>query len=174
MSATRIDITIGEAGKAAAQALGGELIITIEHGDVRYEGTAAQLQVEGFIPADLEWPRGRIDRHWCANGFRYWLRRARPAGHKGPSRSWIEGDNWRLTVQPEGNAIARVQALRLKALSDQLAQEIHCQSLEGQLERREQWDRICRANEDKVFQAFKSTFLPERKKPGRPPKSKAV
>lgn len=151
-----------------------ELIIDVRRDDwVQYEGTAAQLIAEGLIPADFEWPRAAADKRWEANGFDYWLRRTRPEGLKGPMRTWLEMDNWFIRVEVTGRDYHWRTRQALKRQAEELAAAYHRHTAAGSAEWNANWKRYWATVEDKKFQAFKSTFLPERKKPGRKPKAQA-
>lgn len=151
-----------------------ELIIDVnaEYGWVQYEGTRAQLETEGLIPEGFKWPRAAADQHWDTNGFDYWLRRTRPDGHKGPMSSWLEMDNWFVRVKVTGRDQAWLNRRSLERKADALRAEFHCQTATGRREWDANWNRYWIARQDGAFQAFKSTFIPERKKPGRKPKAR--
>ena len=152
-----------------------ELIIDARRDDwVRYEGTAAQLIAEGVIPEGLEWPRATAHDRWEANGFEYWLRRARPQGHKGPMRSWLEMDNWVIQINVSGRDHQWHTRQRLKRQSEELAAAYHHESAAGQREFSTNFNLYLKARDDKAFQTFKSTYILERKKPGRKPNAAAV
>lgn len=57
-----------------------------------YEGTRAQLEAEGVIPAGTEWPQHRNTAQWEDGRVRWSLSRTRPNGMKGPMRLWTTGD----------------------------------------------------------------------------------
>lgn len=137
----------------------------------QFIGSRAQLEAEGLIPEAFEWPRGQADQRWQANGYDYWLRRERPEGHKGPMRSWLELDNWFLRVGVIGRDYTWRTRRRLERKTEELRAEYHRHTLAGQLEWTANWHRYWQAREDRAFQAFKSTVLPARKKPGRKPKN---
>jgi hypothetical protein len=161
---------------ASATALGArELIITLFPDDyVQYEGTAAQLVAEGLIPEDFEWPRAAADRRWEANGFDCWLRRTRPAGHKGPMRSWLEMDNWFIRVAVTGRDGQWVTRRRLERKVEELrAMERRCTAA-GSAEWRANWERYLAAGSDKKFQSFKAMIpglIPPKR--GRKPEATA-
>lgn len=136
-----------------------------------YEGTRAQLEAEGVIPPGTEWPELAQDQRWEAGRFRYWLRRCRPDGMKGPMKLWTSGDWWCLRCDLlNGPDHATRSILEKKA---ELVAELYRHSAAGQREWNAQWNLYWKAREDKAFQAFKSIFMPERKKPGRKPKAQA-
>jgi hypothetical protein len=130
-----------------------------------YEGSRAQLEGEGVIPVDIQWPEGTQSCEWESGRFRYWLRRTRPDGVKGPMKVWTSGDYWSLRCYLIGGP--DVNASRILELRRALAEELYRQSPAGRAEWNAQWKRYCEAGRDEAFQAFKSTLLPERKKPGR-------
>lgn len=131
------------------------------------EGTRAQLEAEGVIPPGTQWPEGACDHRWTAGRFRYWLRRTRPAGLKGPMRVWTSGDWWALRCSlidgPDQEARKIIEKTR------ELAEELRRQSPAGRLEMRAHWNRYWKAQEDEAFQSFKDKLVPQRKKPGRTP-----
>lgn len=151
-----------------------DLIIDVnpDWGWVQYEGSQAQLEAEGLIPEGFKWPRAAADQHWSANGFDYWLRRTRPAGHKGPMRSWLDMDNWFVRVEVTGRDQSFLARRNLERKADALRIEFHHQTTAGRMERAASSDRYWKASRDEAFQAFKAIFVPERKKPGRKPKGR--
>lgn len=151
-----------------------ELIIDVRpHDRVHYEGTAAQLVAEGLIPEGFEWPRAAADKRWEANGFDYWLRRTRAEGLKCPMRAWLEMDNWFIRVEVTGRDWTWRARRNIEEKAEALRDEIYRQSAAGRREWEVNWSRDRKTQEDKAFQAFKSIFVPERKKPGRKPKAQA-
>ena len=152
-----------------------ELIITIWRGEwVQYEGTRAQLEDEGLIAKDAEWPACATSVRWKAGGFDYWLRRTRPDGLKGPKRTWLVMDNWFIRVEVADRPSDWRERRGIEEKRDALRAEIHSCSPLGRFERSIQWRTLWAARDDKALQAFKSSFVPERKKPGPKPKAQAV
>jgi hypothetical protein len=145
--------------------------VNAQWGWAQYEGTRAQLEGEGLIPGDFDWPHAAADRRWSANGFDYWLRRTRPDGHKGPMRSWLEIDNWFVRVEVTGRDHRHLARLNLERKAEELRAEYHRQTVAGQREWEAKWKRYWKASNDDAFRAFKAIFIPERKKPGRKPKA---
>lgn len=144
-------------GTSQASAAERELRIEIVQDQwAQFEGTAAQLQAEGLIPDGLKWPRANSDEYWEANGFKYWLRRTRPEGHKGPPSSWWVLDNWfiRVTVVGRDYAWGRWQQLQRRA--EQVRADYRRYTDEGAREWNEGWERRNRAANDEAFQAFKA------------------
>jgi hypothetical protein len=129
-----------------------------------YQGSRAQLEAEGVIPPDTKWPEGGASVSWEAGQLEYSLSRTRPEGMKGPQKLWLAGDWWSLRFQLKIRPNQGARAIQKKAA--ELAAELHRQSPEGQRQRSREWA----ACEDKAFQAFKTKFIPQRKKPGRPAK----
>jgi hypothetical protein len=86
--------------------LPGELRIEIDAGpqlrEVRFEGTAAQLEAEGLIPAGFHWPVALRQVECDVGGMTYRLSPIRLRGWKGPMRSWLVLDHWMLHVRREG------------------------------------------------------------------------
>lgn len=134
-----------------------------------YRGSRAQLEAEGIVPAGTEWPEGGRCVKWEQGLLRFSLGRTRPEGMKGPMKVWLEGDYWNLRwerkVQPHWGTVA------IRKKKAELAKEVYRQSYEGQRAHQALWDSYWKAHSDKAFQAFKNTFVPQRKKPGRPAKS---
>ena len=133
-----------------------------------YEGTRAQLEAEGVIPPGTQWPQGKQPLFWNHGGLRYWLRRTRPEGVKGPMSVWTSGDWWFLRCDTPHDI--NCADWRIKQKARELAQEIHAQTPAGRREWNERFSRYWAAHSDAAFQAFKATLLPQRKKPGRPVK----
>jgi hypothetical protein len=135
-----------------------------------WHGTSAQLQAEGLIPADFEWPKRLAHKSWTDDRFEYWLYRERPTGHKGPQSSYWEADNWacrRLLLAHGRDGFAHA---RLHEISVSLQHELWAHTSAA----REQFKRYWAAHEDQSFQAFKAIFVPQPKKRGRPSKAKAT
>lgn len=140
-----------------------------------YTGTAAQLQAEGLIPDSFEWPRAAANKSWEAGGFSYSLRRARPEGHKGPMRSWLDLDNWYLRVSVIGRDWHWHTRRRLERKAEALRAEYHSHTAAGAREWDAAWRRYCQTLEDKRFQAFKSLvpgLVPPKR--GRKPKTETT
>ena len=133
-----------------------------------YEGTRAQLEAEGVIPPGTQWPQGKQPLFWNHGGLRYWLRRTRPEGVKGPMSVWTSGDWWFLRCDTPHDI--NCADWRIKQKARELEQEIHAQTPAGRREWNERFSRYWAAHSDAAFQAFKATLLPQRKKPGRPVK----
>lgn len=151
--------------------IAGDLQITIwPDSCAEYVGTRAQLEAEGLIPDGFEWPNAAADVRWQADGFDYWLRRTRPEGLRGPMRAWMEMDNWFVRVHVTGRDHSWQNHRAIERKRDELLKEIHSQSEAGRREWHENYEAHRRAQEDKAFQQFKSSFVPERRKPGRPSK----
>lgn len=157
-------------GQAAA---GPELRIEICRDEwAEFEGTADQLIAEGLIPEGFEWPQAAAYKRWEAGGFKCWLNRKRPEGHRGLMRSWLELDNWciRVSVTGRDHAWRRRRALDRKA--EELRVEFYHLTDRGSRERAAEWRRYCEAGRDKTFQAFKSRIpglMPPKR--GRKPKA---
>lgn len=124
-----------------------------------YEGTAAQLIAEGLIPDRFKWPKAATDAYWEVNGFKYWLRRTRPRGHKGPIKSWLELDNWRIRVTAAGRDYHWCARRALARKAEELRTEYHRQPGEVLI-------RYWAARDDDAFQAFK-LLVPGLVLPGR-------
>lgn len=136
-----------------------------------YFGTRAQLEAEGVIPLDTEWPDGAQSCFWDVGRYRYWLRRIRPEGIKGPMSVWTSGNWWSLRCTYGSGMSGAVLYILEKQRA--LAKALDDFSPAGQRARDALWQRYRAANADKAFQAFKAAILPTipaRKKPGRKPK----
>lgn len=138
-----------------------------------YEGTRAQLEAEGVIPPSTEWPQGKRVLYWNQGRLRFWLGRARPDGVKGPMSVWASGDWWFVRCDIPDD-IANPGGWRIQQKARELAQEIHAQTPAGRREWNERFNRYWAAQKDAGFQAFKTTFIPQRKKPGRPAKTRTT
>lgn len=133
-----------------------------------YRGTRVQLEAEGVIPLGTEWPEGAKDCRWQSGRCRYWLRRTRPEGLKGPAKLWTSGDWWFLRCDFDDGLDAAASIILEKR--QELAQALYRYSPEGCRAFEASYRRYYTAQEDKAFQAFKATLLPPRKKPGRKPR----
>ena len=144
-------------------------IYTRSFGFWEYEGTRAQLEAEDVIPPGTQWPLGKQPIFWCQDGLRFWLRRTRPEGTKGPMSVWTSGDWWLLRCDtPDG---IRCADWRIKQKARALEQAIYDQSPQGKREWNERFSRYWTAQKDAPFQALLTRLLPQRKRPGRPRKA---
>jgi len=116
-------------------------------------GTRAQLEAEGVIPPDMEWPDGKKRLCWESGKFSCWLQRIRPEGLKGPMKLWVEGDWWclrrNLVHQP---SYYMREILRKNAEIDAL---VYQGSAQGWAERQTNFDRYWDTTKDARFRAFK-------------------
>lgn len=130
-----------------------------------YEGTRAQLEAEGIIPPETQWPEGTGDHYFNAGPFEFWLRRTRPDDLRGPMRLWTNGDWWmlRCTLLERKDHATR-EILKKKR---ELEQAIYRNSLQGQREASMQFARLLKARQDEAFRAFKAKVVPERRRPRR-------
>lgn len=148
----------------------GDLRISVlGDGLVLYLGTAAQLQFDGLISNDFEWPRADVEKRWKLNQLEYWLCRERPHGHKGPKSSWSEVDNWRLYVQFVERDFLWLKWRDIERKRDDLRRDIYHLSPAGRIDLEADFFRRTAAREDIAFQTFKAKFVPQRKRPGRKP-----
>lgn len=137
-----------------------------------FEGTAAQLIAEGLIPDGFEWPHAAAEKFWEANGFKYWVKRKRPAGHKGLKRTWLQVDNWFIRVKVVGRDHEWSTRRALQRKAEELRAEFHRLTPAGSREWHASWARYWAAQDDKAFQAFKALvpgLVPPKR--GRKPKS---
>ena len=128
-----------------------------------WHGTGAQLQAEGLIPADFDWPKGKEHGSWVSGRFEFWLFRVRPEGHKGPKSSWLESDSWACRRVLATQARDGFMAADLYEKQQALTQEQWTHTLQAYEQRERYWT----ASEDQAFQAFKSSLIAARKKPAR-------
>lgn len=134
-----------------------ELRITVQRDVlVRFEGTAAQLIEEGLIPSNFELPRASSDKIWAENGLIFWLRRARPSGHKGPMRSWLDMDNWVVRVDVAGRDSRWYDRRNVERKAEELREAVRRQSPAGLAACEAKLRRYWEAKDDKAFQAFKA------------------
>jgi len=140
---------------AAGLDLAAEIIACTPYSNiVEYIGTWAALESEGLIPSGTTWPESFNDLQWESGSSRYWLRRQRPEGVKGPRKLFVEVDWWCLRIDPVCQESVADQAIRKKAKA--LADEIYRQSAEGKREWFEMWRRHDESRKDAAFQAFKA------------------
>lgn len=150
-----------------------ELRIEIDKDQVvRYEGTRAQLEVEGIIPEGTKWPVGKNSVDWEANELAFYLRRCRPCDMKGPMKLWLEGDFWRLSFSPRGHShMDGVIKGKARELREMLCRETE----QGHRLRSDLWRRAESAGNDEKFQAFLAAIPalaePERHRRGRKPRA---
>lgn len=157
----------------ATQPVERDLLICIDkEWSFEYKGTRAQLEDEGIIPADTEWPEfGKYSVYWHADGLMFDLRRCRPDGLKGPMRLWLGGDYWCLRVTRSDR---ECRAIRSKAR--ELKELLYRNSEEGTRRWRETWAAAERSRNDEAFQAFRAKIpaLAElERRRGRKPKTSA-
>lgn len=151
--------------------LSTEIIVCTPYREIaEYQGTRAALEAEGVIPAGTKWPDGFDDLFWEDDKFRYWLRRKRPEGIKGPRKQFLDLDWWMFRCDPLNAKPVDIRNVERKV--KELADIIHRQSAKGQAEWSTQWNRYWEARKDDKFQAFKA-LIPgvNRPKRGRRPKN---
>ncbi|WP_426396288.1 hypothetical protein ACN9M1_17200 [Ralstonia sp. R-29] len=117
-----------------------------------FEGTRSQLEAEGLVPLDFEWPvRGRKSS-WQADGFDFYLGRHRPAGMKGPMRLWLEGDNWLLSRRPMRHGFGQCSVMQANRLDGESYRQSSASHIQPSAVRKAH----CRAADDEAFQHFKT------------------
>jgi hypothetical protein len=133
-----------------------------------YNGTRAQLEAEGVIPAGAEWPQGDGALVTWESGQQYFALQHRCPPGKGGRKRWRDADFWCLFVRIDavygpkaGFRAARMEYEARKrdvAWADTLVSGMSA------------------ARRDTAFQAFKAKYLPSyfKKQPGRPHKSAAM
>lgn len=134
-----------------------------------YQGSRAQLEAEGVIPAGVQWPEGQQSVSWEQGLLSLSLTRTRPEGMKGPMKLWIAGDYWSLRWEHKVRPDSGTRAIMEKKA--ELAKVMYRESPEGRRAHSASFKLYWAAYKDKAFQAFKNSIIPERKKPGRPAKS---
>jgi len=161
------------AASIAAEPTARELIVCIEPTyRARYMGTRAQLEAEGVIPKDTEWPEGGANACWEVGKLKFTLNRTRPDGMKGPMSLWLAGDYWCLDIDVNCRDWRWRKRQEIDKMSKALIEDMRRYCPQAIRERNLQRDRYRKANRDTAFQAFKAKFIPQRKKPGRPPKAR--
>ncbi len=135
-----------------------------------YQGSRAQLEAEGIIPAGTEWPEGQQSVCWEQGLLSFSLKRTRPEGMKGPMKLWIAGDYWNLRWERKVRPDCGTRAIMDKRA--ELAKVVYSESPEGRLAYNARFELYLAAYKDKAFQAFKNTLIPKRqRKPVLPAKS---
>jgi hypothetical protein len=136
----------------------GDIIVTNQISGAfawaEFHGTRAQLEAEELIPPCVTWPEGFNEVEWEAGELRYRLRRARPAGAKGPRKAFAAVDWWKLRSDR-----ATLIPWEARALADKVAelQETRWAVSEaGQAARARQIAAWFEAERDTAFQAFKA------------------
>jgi len=134
-----------------------------------FQGTAAQLIAEGLIPDGFKWPSGAQRVTIELDGFKHWIFRTRPEGHKGPMSSWVNGDCWYLRREPKRRASDGDREADIYAKKMELADIIY----RGTPEWSRMWDKAYRARKDEKYMAFRTQILGEMapRKRGRTAKS---
>ncbi|AZG10825.1 hypothetical protein EGT29_24685 [Pigmentiphaga sp. H8] len=144
-----------------------ELVICINPhrtGFAEFVGTRAMLEAEGVLPEKVIWPDGFDGKCWNDGQFRYWLRRQRPKGAKGPRKAFQGVDWWMLRWEPVNGPDFRERELAEK--KKELEDMIYLRSPAGIRESGIASERYWAAVDDKKFQAFK-TCIPGWVKPRR-------
>ena len=122
-------------------------------GYTEYVGTRMQLEAEGVVPLGTRWPEGFESLRWESETNSFWLRRGRPEGAKGPRRSFLDVDNWRLWINARHQSI---EELAIHRKEKELARVVRHASPEGAQEQRSLMGRLYVALEDRGFQRFKA------------------
>lgn len=162
----------GTPTNSAEQAAASDLLVCIWHDSLaRYEGTRAQLEAEDVIPEGTNWPVGTETVSWEAKCLRFHLSRIRPKGMRGPRKLWVEGDYWCLDIDVPARDLNWAACRMIEKKANALRDELYRHSDAGRREHDENWQRYWAAREDEAFQAFKSIFVPQRKRPGRKPRA---
>ena len=147
-----------------------KVIIRCDLSFAEYEGTRAQLEAEGVIPAGTKLPEGGDDAKWQSGALNFRLRRIRPEGMKGPMKLWHVGDWWRLrmTLVNEPGHAARSIARKTRELHDEIYRHTPAA---GRLWHAN-YKKFRDAQDDAQYQAFKA-MIPGLVPPKRGRRSKA-
>ena len=121
------------------------------------QGTRAQLEAEGAIPAGTVWPeRGASTVEWQRGPLSFTLRRTRPEDLRGPRRLWINGDWWELRcIDPRQTWASKQIAARVREIDA--------------LRRAPQYgllNRLSSAKTDVAYQAFRARLPGLQRRPG--------
>lgn len=136
-----------------------------------FVGSRAQLQAEGVIPTDAQWPEGLDTYEWESASLKFSLRRTKPSDLKGPRKVWAGVDWWVLRGSHKGAPPFAIREIQRKRR--ELEAAMYRETLEGRREASVLWHRYWQAREDKAFQVFKAKVLPQGIKPGPKPKGTA-
>lgn len=152
-----------------------DLIVTLYPNNLdfaEFRGTRDSLVAEGLIPPGTDWPQAYENLRWQAGQFKYWLRRERPPGAKGPRRAFASVDWFCLHQQVAHGPSDAQRAIDRKAR--EIMDMVRLNSDQGQAEWSAKWNRYLESTKDAAFQAFKAT-IPGlvRRKRGRPRKVSA-
>lgn len=133
--------------------IGNELIVVMPIDQLlEYQGTRKALESEGHIPAETVWPDGFESLHWEKGAYKFWLRRERPQGVKGPRRSFLEVDWWTLRIDPVNSRPWQQFVIERKA--KELREAIYRASAEGLAKSSASFERYCKAGRDTAFKSF--------------------
>lgn len=133
----------------------GELTIVLRPAGMHlceYIGTRRQLQAEGVIPSDLQWPEGFSYAHWESDGIAFSLIRKRPEGAKGPRKMFSDCDCWRLRMEAMGRDYV---ADEIRKKEEELQKLRFQHSAAGLRAFRKNLHDLLSAHNDCAFQAFK-------------------
>ena len=160
------------AGAKTSTSVEGEMkvIIRCDLSFAEYVGTRAQLEAEGVIPAGTKLPEGGDDARWQSGALKFWLRRTRPEGMKGPMKLWLVGDWWflRMTLVNQPDHAARCIARKARELHDEIYRHTPAARRLCNANHQKFWD----AQGDARYQAFKA-MIPGLVPPKRGRRSKA-
>lgn len=119
-------------------------------------GSRASLEAEGLIPPGTDWPQAYADLRWQAGDFKYWLRRERPAGAKGPRRAFADVDWFSLRQELVHGPTFEQRAIDSKV--QEIRDMVYRFSDQGRAEFGAQWNRYWESTKDAAFQTFKATI----------------
>ena len=143
----------------SAPELGLRIVITPLKTRARWVGTRAQLEAEGFVPADQEWPQGVKPTSWKLGSVSFYIHRVKtqPAEATGGNELFqVTTHYWDVNYQHR-NIAAK-------------AKELAAALMHGGPQWSAAWNLHYQARIDSSFQAFKRDLLGQKRR-GRPTKS---
>lgn len=155
---------------AAAPVSGADALIvdvSPDTGWLAYRGTRAQLEAEGLIPSDFQWPEAYNRTSWFAGVNAFRLVRTRPALAKGSRKQMATNDYWSLRIsmrhEPVGHHYTRDIWRQAEALKLAIYRATPAGIAAAELEMR----CILAAKNDQVFQSVLAACLPATRKTSR-------
>lgn len=140
--------------RAAAQFPDDLIVVIPDNIFPQFCGPRAALEAEGLIKPGFNWPSGYTPMFWEDARYKYFLRRQRPPGAKGPMRLFAAADWWLLECTPRRGGT--VQERTIRRMRKELADYIHRNSAAGMKAFDAQFARYWAARKDEAFQAFKA------------------
>lgn len=144
---------------SCAPELGLRIVITPLKNRARWVGTRTQLEAEGFVPADQEWPQGAKPTRWELGSVSFYIHRVK----KQPIEATGDNELFQITTHYWSvNYQQRDIATKAKELATALRR--------GGPEWHAAWKLHHQARIDESFQAFKRDLLGQKRR-GRPAKA---